>query len=120
MVLHHKTAVVVRIFRSACDIWVDTSAAPRVATAGQERARTSQNTALEKEIRLAYNRLHRVYGVRVTFTKVKGHSGDNWNDVADALASAGRNGTDPRHPRILRQIAYTLSKRKRSDNKNGS
>ena len=84
------------------------------------KKRTSQNTALEKEIRLAYNRLHRVYGVRVTFTKVKGHSGDNWNDVADALASAGRNGTDPRHPEILRQIAYTLSKRKRSDDQDGS
>ena len=61
-----------------------------------------------------------MYGVRVTFTKVKGHSGDNWNDIADALASAGRNETDPRHPEILQQIANTLNKRKRSNNENGS
>ena len=52
-----------------------------------------KNFALVAATRAAYRAARRKLGTgRLAITKVRGHSGHAWNDVADALAAEGRSG----------------------------
>ena len=64
---------------------------------------------LETKLRVEYQRLQRLQKIQCHFTKVKGHSGEEWNDIADSLAGNGRDGT-PIQPVTLSAIQLALNK----------
>ena len=62
-------------------------------------------------MRMEYSRINRGVAGKgcVTFTKVKGHSKEPWNDVADMLAAAGRDETSVDAPEIGTAITAALA-----------
>ena len=64
----------------------------------KSRSLISINARLVKNIRLKLSLLRKRLGYgKVHFQKVRGHSGDAWNDLADALAAFGRDGYSDEH-----------------------
>ena len=54
--------------------------------------RTKQHKAMAEEARGAWITLKRVIGERLWMRHVKGHSGHPYNDIAEKLADAGKQG----------------------------
>ena len=58
---------------------------------GQQSGGTNGvNDALATRAREAFARARKKLHGRIVLRKVKGHAGDKWNEVADALAAIGR------------------------------
>ena len=53
---------------------------------------------LVNRAREAFQRAKAALGHRLVLRKIKGHSGDAWNEVADALAAIGRTIATGRTP----------------------
>ena len=71
--------------------------------------RRAPQKQLDTKLRIEYQRLQRLQKIQCHFTKVKGHSGEEWNDIADSLAGNGRDGT-PIQPVTLSAIQLALNK----------
>ena len=68
------------------------------AANGPPARRTRPNEVLSVRVRSAYQRAKAKLGHRLILRKVKGHSGHEWNEVADALAAVGRTIATGRQP----------------------
>ena len=67
--------------------------------AGAPPARSTRpNEVLTVRVRSAYQRAKEKLGHRLILRKIKGHSGHEWNEVADALAAVGRTIATGRQP----------------------
>ena len=54
--------------------------------------RAKKHKAMAEEARQEWTRLKRATGGRLWMAHVRGHSGHEWNDLADRLAERGRQG----------------------------
>ena len=64
----------------------------------KQRAKPADNTTLEAKLRDTARRTKAELAARLAFRKVKGHSGDIWNELADGLAAIGRTIATGRTP----------------------
>ena len=66
--------------------------------ASDKRGGAPPNEVLVNRAREAFQRAKAALGHRLALRKIKGHSGDVWNEVADALAAVGRTLATGRTP----------------------
>ena len=64
----------------------------------KRKAKHKLDETLVVNARLAYQKAQAALGHRIVIRKVKGHSGDQWNEVADALAAVGRTIAKTQQP----------------------